>query len=269
MERWAHRYIYKTEAAPARPLVMGNAMHKAFELDGLAAWQNEERLGVAELNSIAQAALYDELHKADPRGLVPQADIDDMEARLAAIVEAYVERLQPAYKPIGQPEETFTLAIPDSPGWDFTGKIDARVLWGVRAILDFKSGKPWKPGAEHYKPQATAYLWADRDRNAAGHAEKVVFCLFPTQPSGHEYVSYPEFRKTERTPRQLDMYPRYLANVTGRIEDAKASGDFMASPSVLCSYCNYWHACPTGQAWTASHNAPKPEYTLPMAKGAR
>ena len=267
LKRYEHNYILGTERAPNSSFFAGTPFHKAAEMDGLAALAGEPRLKRAELMAVAWDSLVETIAKDDKRGLVTWAGVHDITGRIEAIIDAYIEELQPRYVPTAKPETPLNVAIPGS-RWDFTGFMDGQALWdGEPAILDFKTAnKPWKPGAEHYKPQATAYQWATRATMGEAAPRKVVFCVFSTERRGSEWVASPSFLPTSRTDAQLNAYPAFLNSVIGRIERAEQDGDYPAKVGPLCSYCAFWHACPEGQAYTGE--ARKPEYTLPILKGA-
>jgi len=192
----------------------------------------------------------------------------DMRAKGHAIIRAYIQHLRPRYAPTSV-EESFDVAIPGAPGWKFTGRIDARVTLadGAPAILDFKTGKAWQPGAEDSKDQATAYLWATNQQGSDAEGDRqnaVVFAIFPTEPDGNGgYTCRPQFRTTTRDEHQLYIYANGLRMTAEAITEAKRNNDFPARTGPLCGYCGVLGSCTSGQQWLADHDR-KP--AIPMVR---
>ena len=263
-------FLTKIEGAPQAPsesLILGSSIHTALEADGLDLMTGYSPLPIEALWSHFLNALGNHMADDDPSGLLAQ-QLPEIREKGRAILRAYVEHLQLRYAPQAV-EESFTVEIPGAPGWKFTGRIDARVTLadGTPAILDFKTGKAWQPGAEDGKDQATAYIWATNQQGSEAEGDRqnaVVFAIFPTfaDDSGG-YTCKPQFRITSRTEQQLRNYLAYLVATTQQITEAKRSGDFPARTGPLCAYCGVLGSCPQGQRWLADHNR-KP--AIPMVR---
>lgn len=271
LARYFHNYVAGTEKAPNASFMVGTPVHKALESDAIAALRGEGRLSRAEMLGIAYNALTETIAKDDRHGLITWDGFKSILDRVEAIIAAYVSDLQPRYTPTAAPEFGFDVPIPGSRRWNLIGFLDGQAHWdGVPSILDFKTAnKPWRPGQEAYKPQATAYLWAMRHEMRAtpeATPKQVVFCVFPTQRVGNGWRATLDARPTTRTDQQVNAYPAYLNSVIRRIDEAERTGSYPASPGPLCSYCAFWHACPEGRAHTGE--AGKPEYTLPIVERA-
>jgi hypothetical protein len=258
---WRLTKLDHVPQAPAAPLIFGDAIHQALYMDGRAYMLGAPRMGLDDLVYAFSSGIEARLWLEDPgKTLILQAQRDDMHKDARAIFAGYVEHVQPFYFPLAV-EQWFgqdpVIPIPDAPGWTFTGILDARVKIGAlgHGILDFKTGKPWPAGAEHGKPQASAYLWADQQRPVAidnpalfSRASFVMFILLPVVDG----ACVPQLRTTRRQPADLHAYAEHLAIVAREIDEAKASGDFTAKTGPLCAYCGCLGSCETGQDWLRS-----------------
>lgn len=257
---WRLTKIDHVTQAPAAPLIFGDAIHQALAADGLGYLANGSRVNTRELMETFNAALVERLNRDDPTGLITKHEIEHMFDDAAAIFAGYVEHVQPYYFPLAV-EQWFgqnpVIPIPDAPGWTFTGIVDARIKRNDGYyILDWKTGKPWPEGAEHGKPQASAYIWADINRwawegykrDAMPNAQSVMFVLLPVVDG----VCIPERRATVRDHSQRFAYVEHLRTVAREIDAAKASGDFPAKTGPLCGWCGCLGSCETGQDWLRS-----------------
>jgi hypothetical protein len=118
-------------------------------------------------------------------------------------------------------------------------------------LLDFKTGKAWPVGEEHAKPQASAYLWAESQLRMHP-AALMTFLLLPIkQQADGNRMCLPEIRTTTRSESNRFAYQEHLREVALQIDEAKASGIYLAKTSLLCQYCPVSGACPTGKAFMA------------------
>lgn len=249
--------ILRVPRAPSAALVLGSAVHAVLEADGARIIRGLAPFPLEWLESDLWSALARQLERDDSDGLL-EPDRGDMERRGEAILRAYVEHVQPQYRPESV-EESFDVPITGlSDGltdWRFTGRIDARTTLadGRFAVLDFKCvSKPWLPGLEHSKPQATAYTWA-LEVTGGDPVEAVVFVVFPAVPDGRGgYTCEPQYRVTTREADQLTAYSRYLHATARQIERAaEASGEYPASTGPLCGWCSCLGRCSEGRDWLA------------------
>src|SRR6185437_4395610 len=254
--RWQFTKIERVPEAPSPHLALGTAVHSAIESD-MRRRSNGVRQSPAQTHLMALAAFHtalaDELATRDPAGLLA-SERATLVRRGEAILAAYAYHAAPRLYPVrGGVEESFKVAIPDLPGWQFTGRMDARTQVAGRApvVIDFKTGKRWLPGSEHHKMQASAYLWADSLSRRQQHAESVAFICLPdtTDAENGRTVADVDIRVTRRTPGQIAGYVAHIRDVAGQIEQAKASGDFPARTGVLCGWCGVAYACEAGKAW--------------------
>ena len=146
--------------------------------------------------------------------------------------------------------------MPLMDGWQFTGRIDARVMWGTPKILDFKTtGTPWTPGDQHGKEQATAYLLADRLARRKEPAQRVTFAIFATVPRGSEYACHPMYLATERSESELVAFGKHLQFTASKLASetdfyrAGSAQAFLPKTGPLCNWCEVKHACAPGRAW--------------------
>jgi hypothetical protein len=268
--RWQLEKIERAPRAPSEALILGDAIHQALEADGRALMEDGKGLDLYALSSVFEEALGRRLDSDDPWGLLSGAQHNDMEAKGRAILAAYIQHLQPRYRPTAV-EESFDVAIPGAPGWRFVGRLDARVrgVLDIPLIADFKAtSKPWPSGTEHGRLQADAYLWADQQSGRAEPAQRVTFAVFPATSDGAGgFACSPQFRMTERTPGQLAAYPLRLVETARQIERAKAAGNFPPNPGPLCGWCSVLSHCRVGQDWLASRGRNPAVPMLPVAEG--
>jgi hypothetical protein len=254
--RWKLQKIDRVAQAPAAPLIFGDAIHGALEADGLRYIDGTKRLTFDEINFIFRNALRDRMAADDPDGKwLTMEQVAGMYDDGALILQAYVDRIQPYYKPQAVEEEfgkERTIDIPGAPGWTFTGRLDARIrLASGWSLLDFKTGKPWPKGEEHSRPQAAAYLWAESQLRAHP-AALMTFLFLPVvdRPDGTR-VCLPELRTTTRSESNRYAYQEHLREVALQINEAKASGVYLAKTSLSCQYCPVSGACEPGRAFMA------------------
>ncbi len=265
--RWYLRYVAHAPAAPSEQLILGDAVHAAIAEDGVRRLEwIDRRLGLPALLQVFNEALEKRLAEDDP-GKLLAGRVMDLRLRGLAILSVYVEQVQPRYTPCARPEEQFEVAIPDLDGWRFTGIVDARIFagtGGIPTIVDWKTAsRPWPDGAEHQKAQATAYLWAERQRIDAHRAaaSRVTFVVFTTTPRSGQldpagYTCSAEFRSTIRVPQQLAAYEELVRgtahDITRRALSPVKSVKTNTGP--LCGWCPYLGSCPSGRFWLHSHD---------------
>lgn len=236
--------VERVERAPSEALIIGDAVHQAIEYDGREYIKHGGRIALPELEAVYVSALVERWRKDDPRRLLEPA-LDDMEARGLALIGRYVADVQAIYKPMAV-EQTLTREL--APGVEFVGRIDAmqRTREGRPVILDVKTaGKPWPDGAEHGKPQASAYLWLGEQQWPALPPVRVTFVVL--SPAGAD------FRATTRTVGQLDEWAGIAASYGRAIETAAASGVYRPTTGPLCGWCPVLGHCEHGRRWLAEH----------------
>jgi putative RecB family exonuclease len=251
MHRWYLQKVCGLTQAPSANLIVGTAVHAAIEQDGKHTMLHCSptplvRYGLPTLLAIALEAMGQELTGNDPDEL-----LHDQEAAMVRQIEAslvaYVEHVQPRYKPLAV-ESPFMMSLSDTV--DFSGFIDAITRSaGVTTIVDFKTAnKPWVIGAEHEKDQASAYLLAKWSDPMPEH--RVTFITLPMQPNG---TAACDVRSTTRTKEQLLTYKQRVLATAGRIEAAQKSGEWEPNTGPLCGWCGVLGACKSGQQWLRLH----------------
>lgn len=255
--RWELQKVRRVKQAPSEALVLGDAVHQAIETDGRAAIAGERRLGIPELVSLFSASLSVRLVADDPHKLLRSRE-NDLRLRGLALLRAYAEQFQAAYRPeeveAPFPEVTLPSAYSGVPEVRFTGRLDARV---GKTIVDFKTAsKVWPEGAEHHKPQALAYLWADRmDRGEEAAATQVRFVVLTTtqwERRGETgYLASVDVRVAQPKAADVVGYGARVQRVAQQISAARRNGVFMANPGPLCGWCGVLGSCPIGRRWLA------------------
>ncbi len=230
--------------APAPALLTGTAIHAAIEADNRGVLNDAHRMPLGDLHAFALDALYTECAHNDPDGLL---DPKTMFSQVQATLSAYHAYVAPHLRPVAV-EGAFT--IPVAAGLDFTGRIDlVTERDGVRTIIDFKSAaRPWHPGAEHEKTQATAYLMAAEAMQRP--ADRVTFITFPMRPDGSAAV---DIRTTNRSADQRMAYRMGVVEAAARIGFMRQHDWYPASPSPLCAWCGVLGTCGVGQDWLKTH----------------
>ena len=268
--RWQLQKIHKVAQAPSEALIFGDAIHQAIEADGRAAVAGLKRLTTAELVGVFARALRVRLDGEDPQRLLDVQTRVAMRLRGLATLRAYHEQFAAGYQPqeveAPFPEVTLAPTHTGAPRVRFTGRLDARTGEageGGGTIVDFKTaGKPWAPGIEHQKAQATAYLWADREQRGEQAARQVRFVVLSATQSqwwgGRTtdellYDTLVDIRTTQRTPAQLDAYAGLVRDVAREIAETVAQtapGEkFWARPGPLCGWCGVLGTCKVGRQW--------------------
>lgn len=228
--RWRFQKIDRIQAAPSEALILGTAFHAALEADGRAS----ERLKDYQLLAIFEKAFQSELKTADPTGLISNEKRIALRRKAQLMITEYIKTVQPHYDPLAV-EQDFSFMIDND--IQMRGRIDA--LTAV-SLVDWKTAsKPWNPGDQDHKDQATAYLIARPDQT------RVSFAVFA--PNG-ESCSFQSLATT-RTEEQKAQYRLKVLKVADEIRAAKESGNYAANPGPLCGWCGYLGACSAGEAW--------------------
>ncbi len=237
--------IQQVRRAPSASLIVGIAVHAAIEADGIARL-TDSSLALMELQQQFDTTFGAECVIADPDDLLA-AQHDRMIRQGHATLEAYFSGVTPYYKPKSI-EQPFSLSI--EPQLNFTGRIDAitePVEHGKikRTIVEFKTAsKPWSRGAEHSKPQATAYLMAQELEPAP--ARRVTFITLPMVADDHASA---DFRPTHRSTVEIERYRETVSETARQMRSMQASGDYPVRPGPLCGWCECLGACKPGQHW--------------------
>lgn len=258
--KWQLVKVDRMAEAPSTALILGTAVHEAIEEDARRRSRGvRHECGQTLLMAIAafSRSLSREVARRDPTGLL-RGEVPLLRRRGLAILRAYADHVAPRLFPLPDAVEeafNFPIAADAADGWTFTGRVDARTCAPAAtapSICDFKTGKAWAQGAEHTKPQATAYLWAEAQRADDGgqRADKVAFITLPDTVGEDGRVSASaEIRLTRRTPQQIAAYATYARGVAGAIDAATATGVFPARTGPLCGWCGVLGACAVGRAW--------------------
>jgi hypothetical protein len=232
--KWRLTKIDKVQKAPSEALILGTAFHAALEEDGRRKIVHNMNLQDFQMLDIFDKTMKGVLFADDPNGLITKARQTAMRAKAQLMILKYIDIVQPTFKPVSV-ESSFTFAVSDAV--KFTGRIDAVT---ARGIVDWKTaGKPWEPGAQHSKDQASAYLTALPDQS------QVSFAVFSTDGNSASFQSLP----TQRTYDQQIDYQLKVMTVASQIQVAKQTGQFAANVGPLCGWCEVLGACTAGQAW--------------------
>lgn len=266
--RWQLTKLLRVPQAPAPALIFGDAIHQALEADGRAWIKHAHRLTYVQLSTIFSQAFTERLAHDDPDGLIAERERFEFRRKALALLDAYVAQVQPQFEPVAVEEEfsiPFVPAGASDAGWQFTGRVDART---AHAIVDFKTAsKPWPLGAEHDKPQASAYLWAERMSGRPATANRVTFIVFTTTyaPDTDSYSCLVHIRPTRRGFDEIEGYLA-LAEATARaITSCTVSGQFAANTGPLCGWCSCLGACAEGHRWLADRGRTPAVPVLPPA----
>ncbi len=227
---WRFSKIDRRPQAPSEALILGTSFHAALEADG----RSLAKLADYELLGIFEKAFQVELARADPTGLISGEKRIALRRKAQVMILEYIHTVQPHFAPL-EVEQDFTLRLSDEVS--FSGRIDAVT---ASSLVDWKTAsKPWTPGDQHHKDQASAYLLARPDQ------QRVSFAVFA--PSG-ESCGFQSLATT-RTDEQKAQYRLKVLKVADDIRAAKASGNFAANPGPLCGWCGYLGSCSAGEAW--------------------
>lgn len=261
--RWQLTKVLKVRQAPAEALILGDAIHQAIEADGRAALRRERRFGLPQLIATFSVALGQRLQLDDPQHLLQPAWAQ-LRLRGMALLRAYHDEFAASYQPEAV-EDTFPVvslpaAYTGAPDVRFTGRIDARQ---GRAIVDFKTAsKPWPVGIEQQKPQALAYLWADRQARAVTDAAREVrfvvlsaTATLPARAGGDVgYSAQVDVRVATPRTEAIEAYGERVRGVALRIAEVKRSGKAVAQTGPLCAWCGVLGSCALGRKWLRQHD---------------
>lgn len=268
--RWKLTKIDRVPRAPAEALIFGDAIHAAIQADAERLRDGVAPLSEAQIAVQFEDALQRRWRADDPSGLLA-ARLPEWKLRGLATINAYCTRVQPWLHPLDV-EASFSVALPDpamrAAGWRFTGRLDARTpgdAYKPTTIVDWKtSGTPWQDGVEHRKPQAAAYLYADRlvaeQKNAEAKrivyipARRVTFVVFASRldvETGQAHCTV-QMRPTERTAEQITTYAYSVCQTAQNISDERAQNRFPAHVGPLCCWCDCFYSCADGQAYAAT-----------------
>lgn len=261
-KKWVAQYIEQTKGDPSEALGLGGAFHETLENFGRQRIQR--RAGTVDLAAMQREfsqILRRVMSEQDPHGKLLKAHAL-MEQKGHAMLEGFCTHIAPRFWPIAV-EEEFNFEIPamkpyNGEPWTVTGRIDARTVLaesGNMVIMDWKTGKAWKPGAEHQKLQATMYLLADLLLGRPV-SQQVTFVTFPLEWQDNEgrFVCTPDIRVTTRTLRQVSDLVQTLRQAALKINTLRDTGgrDANATPSYLCPYCPRYARCYPGQEFMFS-----------------
>jgi RecB family exonuclease len=242
--RWKLQTLDQVPAAPQPAFLLGTAVHAAIEADNRARLEGQAPLALEDLLDAGRAALVQGLERDDP-----EDHLQRLSATLAlqakALLTAYHRQIAGRFVPL-RIEAPFRVAIPETPDWTFTGRIDALMLDqdGEQVIVDYKTAKrPWPTGAERSKLQATAYLWAAQQADW-GAVQHVVFIPLVVTSVPLGYSASAELRPTRRTRDDLVAYTHLLHQVREEMLASAASGFYLAKPGWQCDFCSVAQACP-------------------------
>lgn len=261
-KKWVAQYIDQVKGDPSEALGLGGAFHETLENFG--RWRMQRRSGTIDLPAMQREfsqILRRVMSEQDPHGKLLKAH-PLMEQKGHAMLAGFCDRIAPRYWPIAV-EEDFEFAIPEmkpyrGEPWTVTGRIDARTVLaetGNMAIVDWKTGKAWKAGAEHQKLQATVYLLSDLLRGKPV-SQQVTFITFPLewQEDDQRFTCTPDIRVTTRTLRQVSDLVQTLRTAALTINTLRDTegANANATPSYLCPYCPRYGSCYIGQEFMFS-----------------
>jgi len=261
-KKWVANYILQTKGEPSEALGLGGAFHETLEIFGRSRIQR--RSGTTDLAAMQREfsiILRRVMSEQDPHGTLLKAHAL-MEQKGHAMLEGFCTHIAHRFWPIAV-EEEFSFDIPgmkpyNGEPWTVTGRIDARTVLpetGGTAIVDWKTGKAWKPGAEDDKLQATIYLLSDLLRGLP-ISQQVTFITFPLvwQEAEGRFTCTPDIRVTKRTLKQISDMVQLLRSSALRINALRDNGGITANPtpSYLCPYCPRYSSCFAGQEFMFS-----------------
>lgn len=261
--KWFLNHLTDAPKAPGEAGIVGDGLHRACELDGLAKLAGSQ-LSQGELITIARDEIDRRLAESDPGGSL-QGVRHIMMARVESMIGCYVRIAQPRYTPTAPPEYEFLI---DIGGVAFGGKVDARTS---AAVIDWKNtkelvnkwGKEWIENLEH-TDQADAYMLAIPD---APMVRFIVFACHPDQPD----VCAMKIYTVQRNEPRAAKYAARVQRTHNEIEAAVLSGAFPAKTGNLCPWCAFIGTCTFGQTWAKiAHKpiaVPALEYVIPCACG--
>jgi RecB family exonuclease len=253
--RWWLLKRAEVRRAPSEPLILGQAVHQAIEADLRGRLAGEAPAGLPRLEAALAEGLAERLAQDDPDGLVDAPRRRGLEANGRAVLSAYVAQVSAHLNPVAV-ERSFEFQHPDDATITFAGRMDAVTSptqgTQTRTIVDWKIiGRPWPPGEEHVRPQATAYIWAEQ-RMGWEPSGRVTFVTFPPRSTPDAAATPPrtvDWRPTRRSPDDLRAYARGVRQVADGIRAMEAGRTFPPRTSRLCAWCEVRGACPAGQAY--------------------
>lgn len=293
--QWYETRYGEVESTVAEPLVLGSAFHATLEQDGDLRRRHKTPLDEKNLlHEFLHRHLPKELAEQDPEGTLDPMRIKDMELRGEAMLKAYITSVAPRYFPV-MVEDPFEVHIPsdvksplldiDGDPWTVTGFIDAITInsKGQYVIVDWKTAsKPWRPGAENSKSQASVYILAQMLRGLDIPAQ-VTFITFPTMWNSDtqryecgkyprdefgeidgEFEWKPDIRVTQRNLAQMGEIIYNLRNAAEEINKIRRQEiTASAKPHALCPYCPVNNTCLSGLQWMKNNKKklPKHEFT--------
>lgn len=284
--RWWLVQRADTPQAPKETLILGNAVHRSIEADLKGRVDGAPPTTWEQLMTVFDEVFASTLAEDDPTNIISESQRVVLRAHGTAVLETYVKRVAPQVTPV-EVERKFAFPHPNDPSVTFIGRMDAvteRPAWG-RTIVDWKVPlRAWKPGDEHRRVQAAAYLWADQQHllaegnDSRTASSRVTFVTFP--PSVQSVTSsvdavdvptrYLDVRVTSRTQSQLHHYAGLVLSVASRIRTGELLGKeaFPARTSGLCPWCEVRGACPTGQRYVRMRGLTPQVPELPLEDGS-
>lgn len=291
-KQWYADRFEKIEGGPSEALILGSAFHATLEHDGELRRKHKTPLDESNLFDVfLRLHLPKELKEQDPNNALDHMRIKDIELRGEAMLRAYARSVAPRYYPV-LVEDPFEVHIPhdkttplldiEGEPWTVTGFIDAITInsRGEFVIIDWKTAsKPWKPGAEHDKDQATMYMLAQLLRGK-DVPKQVTFITFPTMWNSdtqrYECGSFPrdeegeitgdfqwkaDVRVTTRNLEQVSSLVYSLRHAALEINKIRAGeAEAVAKPHGLCPYCPINNRCLPGLQWMKHRNKKLPSH---------
>jgi hypothetical protein len=222
----AHSYLERRAGRKANLLEVGDAAVEAFDAD------------------VAENEVFD--WRYQPQNYRQQEVVFDRDQAIQTMIQAikryYDEGHEwgPDYEVVAV-EMSFDLPWPEMPGWRRSGTIDLVLAKDGQYILDDHktARKPWqKSKGGPTNPQAAWYQAAWGEYSGSDNMA-FVYSVMPFEGAF-------ERRLATRTPKQVEMTLRRVADIARLIDQG---GPFPPNPeSFLCSeaYCDYWSICPYG-----------------------
>lgn len=242
--KWALDKVFDAPRAPGSSFIVGRALHKAIETDGLRKLDGQPDLALEYLTQVATFHMGEELDRDDPDGRLASDVREIMYQRVTTMVRAYVEHVRPIYKPVAAPEEPFDLDIGD--GVRIRGVIDARTAGGY---LDWKTAThPWLDAREHID-QAICYTLVHPEVSTLTY---VVFACDPEKPDTCVVNKF----KVGVSEAQKQDYIARMHRAVQAMRDAEAEGVYYAQPQSNCAWCSYLGSCTIGQNWLYQKHIP-------------
>lgn len=278
--KWHLIYDLKTARMPSGPLILGDALHRAFAV--ALAPLKDGATALPALDDVlfeASSVFYARQGEEDPLSeVIPMADLEILDKRLAAAVRAFHDfisaQLMNAHRKrapfrVRMVEQPFTISHPYDETIVLRGTIDlvTEPADGYYVGIDWKSGRTFTQEAATKSPQAETYLVGASRMAAAGvegwhQLRRFSFVAFPYDPQAD--VCTVQLYPAERNTKQI---ARFLADVSDgakAIRASAANAHYVAAPGKQCARCDVLHACEFGQAWLqAQHVTPRVPVTAP------